>query len=70
MHRIYTPKSLNRVATLVLQSATNSGITETFSVNREGHTRDRSTQTGVDTVTECDLVVQGKEPSDHLILIG
>ena len=70
MHRIYTPKSLNRVATLVLQSATNLDITETFFVNREGYTRDHSTQTGVDTVTECDLVVQGKGPSDHLILIG
>ena len=64
------PKSLNRAATLVLQSATNSGITETFSVNSKGHTRDHSTQTGVDTVTECDLVAPVKGPSDHLVLIG
>ena len=70
MHQLCMPKSLNRAATLVLQSATNSGITETFSVNSKGHTRDHSTQTGVDTVTECDLVAPVKGPSDHLVLIG
>ena len=70
MHQLCMPKSLNRTATLVLQSATNSGITETFSVNSKGHTRNHSTQTGVDAVTECDLVAPVTGASDHLVLTG